>query len=768
MSYFEEFRIKGKGTGAFYPESLYPIIEPGIEEDAYSNFDSAGNLAIRGSISTDEGSFRDSFVGTSLSRPITGTLTFTSGSTTVTGSGTSFTTSKINVFKSDYIKLDADSTYYRVIKIIDDTTLIIDSPYAGTTASGAASFRKYYTKTDAGTSISVANSKCVLTSGTTANSEVALMKEIDYCPLIMSIKVSLSQRIANQIGYVGMVEAGDHAIDPSNSTWFEFTGTSNTQVVCKSSLDTGVESTTIALPSGMSTDQELRYRIEVSQEYVQFSIEGVIVATHYNLIPDPYAVLNLHHAILNGATPPASSTTMSIDTVFISNANILQIQSGYTGIPLRVESAPTSRLPQSSANALDQYVIPSMNVLNYKCITAQFSGTWVGRLEFQASVDNINFHAVGAVNLNSDSFVTYTTSNGIFQVPNSGFYYFRVKVVGYTSGTVYADVTLNNSPLPIPSSSPLVSMYDRQNNKEIQFSNNREMRITNTVRLVGKLFEGTTLDSNYWAQTLVSGGTGTLGGGCISLKTSTGSSDSAKIATISVARFMSSANNVFKAVARFVTAGATNNVRRIGVFTSNISDGYFFEISGTTFRIGAINTNSVVTVSSNYNGNLGSTYTLDTNYHSFEILYGGSNADFFIDGKLLHSLKPTTAPLVSTLNFFAIAYNTNSGAVSGAPQLDLINMFITRLGELTSQARYNYISANGTYTLKLGSGILHKLLVTDNVGSITIYDNTAGSGTTIASFDATAFGGEIAFKAPFNIGLTVVTTGNAKLTVVYE
>ncbi|WP_456478122.1 right-handed parallel beta-helix repeat-containing protein [Geoglobus ahangari] len=82
---------------------------------------------------------------------LTGTLTFTNGSTTVTGSGTSFT-SELSV--GDYIISD-DSTngleWYKVTAIASDTELTIDHAFNQATHSSTASYNKQSNVTGGGT-----------------------------------------------------------------------------------------------------------------------------------------------------------------------------------------------------------------------------------------------------------------------------------------------------------------------------------------------------------------------------------------------------------------------------------------------------------------------------------------------------------------------------------------------------------------------------------------------------------------------------------------
>lgn len=56
----------------------------------------------------------------------------------------------------------------------------------------------------------------------------------------------------------------------------------------------------------------------------------------------------------------------------------------------------------------------------------------------------------------------------------------------------------------------------------------------------------------------------------------------------------------------------------------------------------------------------------------------------------------------------------------------------------------------------------------DNAGTVTIYDNTAASGTQIAVIDTAKTLGTLEFNCGFSIGLTIVVASGAKVVVVYE
>jgi len=75
-------------------------------------------------------------VGNGSLGALTGTITFTNGSKTVTGSGSSFTT---ELAVGDRIQLDADATLMKVAAIATDISLTLDNLYDDTGGAGAAS-----------------------------------------------------------------------------------------------------------------------------------------------------------------------------------------------------------------------------------------------------------------------------------------------------------------------------------------------------------------------------------------------------------------------------------------------------------------------------------------------------------------------------------------------------------------------------------------------------------------------------------------------------
>jgi len=77
-----------------------------------------------------------------------------------------------------------------------------------------------------------------------------------------------------------------------------------------------------------------------------------------------------------------------------------------------------------------------------------------------------------------------------------------------------------------------------------------------------------------------------------------------------------------------------------------------------------------------------------------------------------------------------------------------------------------YIATATTTVVKSGAGILGSIVLGETAaGAITVYDNTAASGTIIAVLKASVVEGTYTFDASFSTGCTVVTAAASKLTV---
>jgi len=82
--------------------------------------------------------------------------------------------------------------------------------------------------------------------------------------------------------------------------------------------------------------------------------------------------------------------------------------------------------------------------------------------------------------------------------------------------------------------------------------------------------------------------------------------------------------------------------------------------------------------------------------------------------------------------------------------------------------KFKYITTGATNVVLSGTGFLHTItLGQPAAGLITVYDNTAASGTKIAEIASGTVAQTFILDCQFGIGLTVVNAASEKLTVTY-
>ncbi len=255
------------------------------------------------------------------------------------------------------------------------------------------------------------------------------------------------------------------------------------------------------------------------------------------------------------------------------------------------------------------------------------------------------------------------------------------------------------------------------------------------------------------------------------MSTGTTANSSAMYESNRRARFAVGGDLLFTGAFKYKTVVDADNVRRCGIYDDD--NGYYFQLDGSTYSIGTRKSGVDTLVSSgSFNGDHGSTFspTTETAYYKLDIEYTPMGAFWYINETLLHSIFPVghlTDFLTLPIRFEC--YNSNGNTTDN--KFDCLATVVSRLGQLETNPTYKYISSNTTTVCKVGAGSLHRIIIPDNVGDVYIYDNTAGSGTLICDLDTSQGSeplGSVEFSAPFSDGLTIVTTGGAKLTVIYE
>lgn len=402
--------------------------------------DPDGALITRGSVLTDEGTFRVNFSNSSIASSI-GTVNVAGA--VVTGTGFSTDTTK-DVHVGDYFKLDADgeSAWTQIESIDSETQLTLRVAYTGGT-SGAASRAIMRPVTGAGGSIAVASGACTLTSGTTANSNTYIVRNVDVPPLVYRGVLSISQRIANNDLIAGLSEP--FTVLDRWYARFRFTGTNNTQVVCETSRNptttpsgNEIQSTTVTLPNGVTTALSNEYRVEVMTERVTFYINGVQVAQHTRVIPAQHDQMEASVRFINAATPPASSTSAVVDYVTGKNHNKLEV--GVFSDNEQIVAQEPDMVPFSYSQAgviAINTVLMVIDCLRYRelslqCTAMGTTGTIIG--EWSATGLSTDY-VTATLQTPAGGTATTFTAAGLFKIPVFA-RYFRLRMsVATTAGT---------------------------------------------------------------------------------------------------------------------------------------------------------------------------------------------------------------------------------------------------------------------------------------------------------------------------------------------
>jgi len=302
---------------------------------------------------------------------------------------------------------------------------------------------------------------------------------------------------------------------------------------------------------------------------------------------------------------------------------------------------------------------------------------------------------------------------------------------------------------------------------------NNEILTTDCLRIVGSIFNGATVDSNFWT-TAVSTGTVTQANSELVLTSGTANAHYAKVYSVRRANWIAGTSNKVKIPMR-IASSDDDITCRIGVgwgaTMPTITDGAYFKIVGSTISACTMaNTSETAVASGSFNG----TYTAPTltNTNVFEILYTANKVYFIISGVIVHTASfPTTNWTSNTTNFHLFADITNTGD-SSAVAYTFKGMGIFRLGNMLTMPQYKYITGAATTVCKLGGGILHKIIVNQAGTLCTIYDQTSGAVPLIGILDTnktTGTIGSVDYECPFFNGLTIITTGaGSDITVIYE
>ena len=144
------------------------------------------------------------------------------------------------------------------------------------------------------------------------------------------------------------------------------------------------------------------------------------------------------------------SNSVQLNTVIQSNPASLNgrmnlrdssnIEIGTVGNPINVSSIPSSdRIGAGALGALNATI--SVNSQGTSSVTFQLSGTWVGTVSTESTLDGITWFTSSGIDRQTELRLSSTTTNRIIQVFSSSYAQTRVKMTSYTSGSASVTYT---------------------------------------------------------------------------------------------------------------------------------------------------------------------------------------------------------------------------------------------------------------------------------------------------------------------------------------
>jgi hypothetical protein len=168
----------------------------------------------------------------------------------------------------------------------------------------------------------------------------------------------------------------------------------------------------------------------------------------------------------------------------------------------------------------------------------------------------------------------------------------------------------------------------------------------------------------------------------------------------------------------------------------------------------------------------GRTWSLSSGSDSVAAVQSGTWSTRITDGTNTALVSSSGGLIISGLSAVGTSPSNNPVSVSGVDEAGLKRAFITDSSGRIELSRFSYshITTATTTLVKSGSGSLKSICINTFVGgtTLTVYDNTAASGTQIALISAGAVGCFDYGGIGFTTGLTIVSNKASDITISYQ
>lgn len=464
-------------------------------------------------------------------------------------------------------------------------------------------------------------------------------------------------------------------------------------VFSRDGTDAGIVRIATATIPGTTTG--VYFAVDREASYVKFQYTNGPVA-QTSLIVDIIASFQA----MSGGQVPLGATLTDLNTGTISNSNmrgrqvtgvwtpILVSSSGRPSVDVNSSVLPTGAATEATLDALRDNVgeavaSPAPDTLLDRLKRARSSKTYQGTLIAAGTVTDLDAidctemsvldihiqgttfpttvvadiqvqgtnHPAAAIGDGASAngwaaltVVSATSGAKVTTIKNPGRYLLlnppakvRVRATTYTSGTAQIDILAK----PVPQHSPERYITDKDGIASLAMTAFGTAKFASPLWQLGSAFDGTTLNVQEWSKTETNGGTVTIGGGEVRLRTGTNPDGAARVRTRKYMEFLGDIENEAFYVARFGDTGVAGCKKRIGVFDEQ--NGFFIEQyhDGTSGKLRAITRKSGVdTVDALFPIGI-ATPAHNTSYQfwrfvytpSFILVYQGSNlVHLFVSG----------------------------------------------------------------------------------------------------------------------------------------
>lgn len=241
------------------------------------------------------------------------------------------------------IPLDPNKQQITRSTILTDEGSFVDQ-FVGSALSG-----EWTQVVGSGASISVGSGLCTIAAGIVANAETYMAIPVDYSPLRTLLRVSISQRIANQTIYFGFSNSINPALDTSWVRW-KFNGTNASLAILESGVAGKTEVQSVAItPTSIAGYFEIDIDFHQAAFFAGTAPEDATLAGKLsNNIPTPYQGLYLRVRVVNGSSAPSSNTNIVISNIRILNVNKLEMTNSFQASPIPTRQLDYQDLPYTS------------------------------------------------------------------------------------------------------------------------------------------------------------------------------------------------------------------------------------------------------------------------------------------------------------------------------------------------------------------------------------------------------------------------------------